>query len=232
MKTLLLTSIFSLFIVLSIIMQAHTTLKKNSIPQPIIEMIDTLTEESGTVKMIFDEEKGQVYWLSFVGNLHTVTKDGNDYQHINAGQTFWRDITFIEDFCLNASKDSLYFTDLMDLQSGHSAIKITDINGTGVKVVATLDNEIPYHISFSPEQHMLFYLSKVQKKGIDLYQLRFLNLKEGQKGTLYSSRLRINELKFDKEKKAINILNQKNEQFAFSVDLQNIQGIAEAFKPE
>lgn len=232
MKTLLLSGIFSSFIILSIFMQAHTTVEKNSIPRPIIEMIDTLTEESETIKTIFDEEKGQVYWLSFVGNLHTAVEDGSQYQHINSGQEFWRDITYIEDFCLNASKDSLYFTDLMDLQSGQSAIKITDIKGTGVKVVATLQNEIPYHISFAPEQHMLFYLSKVHKKGIDSYQLRFLNLKEGQKGTLYSSRLRINELKFDKEKKAINILNQRNEQFAFSADSQNLQGIAEAFRPE
>jgi hypothetical protein len=195
-------------------------------------MIDTLTEESETMKIIFDEEKGQIYWLSFVGNLHTAAEDGSHYQHINAGQAFWRDITFIEDFCFNASKDSLYFTDLMDLQSGHSAIKITDVEGTGVKVIATLENEIPYHISFSPEQHMLFYLSKVHKKGIDSYQLRFLNLKEGQKGTLYSSRLRINQLSFDKRNKAVNIQNQRNEQFAFSADLQNFQGIAEAIKPE
>ncbi|MDF9796165.1 hypothetical protein OKW21_001428 [Catalinimonas alkaloidigena] len=219
MKTFLLSSIIIPLIILSLVIQAHNNLQNDALPESITKMIDTLSHNNKTVKMVYDDQKGQVFWLSFLGNLHTANQNGSTYRRINQGQQLWKDVTFIEDFCLNASKDSIYFTDLMDLQSGHSAIKITDAEGTVVKVVASLENEIPYHISFSPEQQMLFYLSKVRRNGIYTYRLRFVNLNNSEKGTLYSSSTRITQLDFDKANRAINIQNQSNEQFAFSANL-------------
>ncbi|WPP52319.1 hypothetical protein [Catalinimonas niigatensis] len=228
MKNLLLSGI-ALLLFMSIFYQSNSTIQTPVLPAAITSYIDTLHQDEQPVKFVVDQKKGFVYWLTFAGGLHAIRQDGNDHTYLNQKNDAWKDITFIEDFCVSETQDRLYFTDLMDLQTGQSAIKVTDAEGK-IEVVANLAHEIPYHISLSADEEMLFFLSKTDIQGTPYFRLRFLDFKEGTKGTLYSSLSKIDSLSYDNTTQKVNIRNKRQELFTFSTDLQKMMGLAESFK--
>lgn len=231
MKTLLPIGI-ALLLLISVFYQCSSTVQTAALPVSILaSYADTLHKDAQPIKMLVNQKNERVYWLSFVGELHFIGQDGSEHKHLNQDHEAWKDVTFIEDFCIDESRDQLYFTDLMDLQTGQSAIKATDTEGKNVEVIAYLAHEIPYQLTLSADQEMLFYLSKTNREGEPYYRLRFLDLKEGIQGTMYSSLSRIDSLAYDELREKINIHNARQETFAFSADLQTMRGVAEAFKP-
>ncbi len=226
----LLPSGLAFILLLALFYQCQTSAQLSTIPPAVASFIHTLPQDARPIKSITDQRNGKFYWLSFVGNLYSIGLDGNQHRRINQGVEAWKDVTFIEDFCVNKAQDKLYFTDLMDLETGQSAIKVMDMEGKNVEVIAYLSQEIPYHISFSENVKMLFFLSKSDTKRSPQFRLRFLDLARGTKGTLHSSLSRIDSLYFDAASEEVRIYNAHQDQFAFSTDLQDMNGLAEAFK--
>lgn len=231
MKNLLSLGIVLPLFVFTVFYQCCSTAHVSSVPDAVTSFVSSLHQDAQPVKSEVDQENEVVYWLSFVGSLHSIKPDGSQHLRLNQGSEAWKDVTFIEDFCLNEADQKLYFTDLLDLKTGQSAIKATDTEGKNIEVVTYLTHEIPYQISLSEDKKKLFFLSKTDIKGSPYFHLRFVDLKERNKGILYSSVSKINSLDYDNATKKVMIRNTRQQKFAFSTDLETMKGLAEAFQP-
>lgn len=232
MKPALLISLTSLLVGLSLYTEFKAEPNTFNFSHQKATVADSLQENDLAVKTLYHHESQQIYWLSYLGKLYTTSQEDNQHTLISHNQSDWKDVTFIEDFCLNHAKDSIFFTDLMDLESGKSAIKVTDLKGKNVKTLAQLKDEIPYQLTMVKDQAVLFYLSKKMNKRQATFLLRFIDLSKGQSGTLYASNQRMEQLQYDLITHEVLVKNQQKQTFAFSAATQNIQTLTAAFKPE
>jgi hypothetical protein len=182
--------------------------------------------ENRPVKTLMVDTADFACWLSQTGELHSFSDDSSGHVLLNRRGGAWADVTFIEDFCLSPSGDSIYFTDIMDLKSGHGAIKCSDRQGYELQTLAILPDEIPYQLSLSPSGDILFYLSQQNYRDAS-YQLRFIDLKNGTKGTLHSSSRKISQLNIDKSLKLLSIADPAEGQLRFATHIDGSGILAE-----
>ncbi|MFP4089628.1 MAG: hypothetical protein ACLFUB_10570 [Cyclobacteriaceae bacterium] len=171
------------------------------------------------VKTLFDENKGRLFWLNMLGEIHSIGRDMQNHRLISTTGEGWKDVTFIEDFCLSEHYDSLYFTDIMDLQTGMSALKVTDTAGTAVKALKFFRQEIPYAVRMLNESRLLFLLSDAKVAGRSQFRLRFLDLKDGNAGVLYISDHRIEQLEIKAAEKTIVAHDSQQQLISFSTEV-------------
>ena len=180
-----------------------------------------------SVKTFVNESEKFACWLSRTGELHSIEGDTSKHRHFSYASPDWKNVTFIEDFCLDSHNERIYFTDLMDLSSGNSAIKVSDRQGSNLRTLARLPGEIPYRLCLSPSDNVLFYLAKSEGREV-AFRLRFINLKNGNQGTLYSSGSKIGSLLSTPGKESISIQDPQIGHLSFATDLESIQVLAEA----
>jgi hypothetical protein len=196
--------------------------------QPAEEYIARLKEGDRAVKSLHSPSNNQTFWLSLSGKLHILHADSTVHTTINQGEGAWKDVTFVEDFCLSPSGDSIYFTDIMDLQSGLSTIKRTDIQGNNIEVITYLDKEIPYLIRLMPKEDLLFFLSKKETKGLPSFSLRYIDLSDGSRGTLYTSDSKLYDIHTDLLQNSVSTLDSRQELHSFSTEMPGVSGLADA----
>lgn len=184
-----------------------------------------INPDSEPVKTLVVDSAAYAFWLSKTGKLHTTYGDTSNHVILNHSGEAWSDVTFIEDFCLNSANDSIYFTDIMDLESGQGAIKVSDRFGQGLKTILLLPDEIPYRLKHT--DNILFYLAQQEYRDAS-YQLRFIDLQNGSRGTLYQSSRKISGLNIDDSLELLNISDPARGQVSFATDLGTIRGLAEA----
>lgn len=181
-----------------------------------------------SVKTIVDETQGYACWLSKVGELHSITEDISQHRYFPNADKAWKYVTFIEDFYTDSQHDKIFFTDLMDLKSGHSAIKVSDRRGRDVKVLAYLPDEIPYRVCVSSSDSLLFYLAR-KESSPNSFRFRFINLRDGSRGTLHTSSKKIDSLQLNTDKK-IYVKDPQQGLVSFATDIQSISVLAEAMQ--
>lgn len=179
------------------------------------------------VKTVINTRESYVCWLSELGELHSISGDTSNHQSFDQLQEAWADVTFIEDFCLNPTNDSIYFTDIMDLSSGLSAIKVSDRQGGGLQTLAYLPEETPYRLCLSPSGKVLFYLAK-QETANEKYALRFIQLKNGNIGTMYTSAYKIDSLRVNTGLQQLTLTDPNQGTIAFDTDRRSVFTLAEA----
>jgi len=218
MKNILLSGLLLSALLSFMLVQCQSTWQGGNLTTEVKALLDTLAEKDQALKILDLYDKNQFIWLSLTGELHAVDHKGTDHTKLLYSSKHWNDVTFVEDFCLNATRDSIYFTDLMDLQSGKGAIKLTDIKGTQIHTLTTLDNEIPYQLWLHNEQQKLYFLAKKIKIGHNEYLLRYFDLQKDQKGTIYASTAKIENLRFDGVQQLLILNDSQNRQLAFSTE--------------
>lgn len=186
---------------------------------------------SRPVKTLVDDTATFACWLSQTGELHSISNDTSEHVLLNHNGGAWADVTFIEDFCLNPGADSIYFTDIMDLKSGQGAIKYCDRQGRELKTLALLPDEIPYQLSLAPSGDILFYLSQQNYRDAS-YQLRYIDLTNGSRGTLHSSGRKISQLRIDHSLKLLSIADPAEGQLRFATHMDHTGILAEAVPPQ
>lgn len=145
-------------------------------------------------KAVIDTENELAYCLSKTGRLFFLSLADEAYRYTGLRHAAWKDITFIEDFCVDTLKKRIYFTDLMDLATGESAIKFTNFDGSKFNTIVVLDNEIPYKIQSGSGGELLYYLAKQSINEKTTYALKFVDLSDGITGTFYKTVNRIEEI--------------------------------------
>lgn len=114
-------------------------------------------------KVQIDWQNRKVYWLNQNGEIHAVLANGTQQELINKGIGAILGITYIDDFALNSQGNAIYFTDLMDVASGLSAIKRSDLKGEHIQTLVTFPAETPYAVSWDDATQQLYYLTKREK---------------------------------------------------------------------
>ena len=136
-----------------------------------------LSSTEPPVKTVIDTVRHRTYWLSFVGEVYRSQPDGSQPECIIQGVGTHRAATFIEDFCLDQSRQHLFFTDLWDQTTGQSAIKQMNLVDGRITTVALLNQEIPYQLQLDAVGD-LYYLTKSESMRGKTYRLRTLNEEE------------------------------------------------------
>lgn len=95
---------------------------------------------------------------------------------VNKGMGAQLGITFISDFAIDDQNATLYFTDLMDVSTGQSTLKMSDATGSHIEMLATFTDKIAYAVHWNNESQQLYYATR-QKDG-KLYQVRQLGTSE------------------------------------------------------
>lgn len=201
--------------------------ERETLTQKITAYQSQIKSSDRPVKTFVDAPRGYACWLSQVGELHFISGDTSQHQHLHHAGWAWKNVTFIEDFYTDSGNDSIYFTDLMDLNSGQSAIKATDRRGNGPEVLAHLPGEIPYRLCVSTSGELLFYLAR-QTSDNASFRLRFINLQDGSRGTLYTSAQKIDSLQLNPLEESISLKHPTQGLVSFDTDLYSIQVLAEA----
>jgi hypothetical protein len=123
-------------------------------------------------KIQIDPQHRKVYWLNRNGEIHAIQPDGTCTELVNKGIGATLGITYIGDFTLNSPDNTIYFTDLMDIASGCSAIKKSDLKGDNIETLATFSTEVPYAVTWDEASQQLYYLSRGRKT--EQYSLKLL----------------------------------------------------------
>ncbi len=159
----------------------------NLLPFFAQRLLDTLTFEKQPVRIEVDLVHQQVYWLNKMGEIYRTQPDGTQVELINQGLSADMGVTFIEDFCIDTRRGCLYFTDLFDLQTGHSAIKKSDLNGDDIETVATFAEETPLRLSVSPDTKAVYYISQAKEHWQPTYHMGTIGPYSREKTLLYTS---------------------------------------------
>lgn len=227
MRTYLILSLLILLLI-SGLLAARIQQPDHPEAHPAEEYIARLQQGDRAVKSLHSQSNNHTFWLSLSGKLHILHADSTVHTTINQGGGAWKDVTFVEDFCLSPSGDSIYFTDIMDLQSGLSAIKRTDIQGNNIEVITYLNKEIPYLIRLMPEEDILFFLSKKEEKGLPSFRLRYIHLTDGSRGTLYTSASKLHDIHTDLLQNSVSAVDSGQELHSFSTEMPGVTGLADA----
>jgi len=179
------------------------------------------------VKTLVIDSAGLACWLSETGELHSISGDSAYHIILNKSGREWENVTYIEDFCLDAANGKVYFTDMMDLKTGRGAIKVSDLQGHDLQNVLSLQDEIPYQISLSSSGKLLFYLSQRNYRDAS-YQLQVINLDNGKRETLHTSSRKISQLNIDHSQKLLSIADPVHGQLTFTTTTDNTQTLADA----
>ena len=223
---LLITTLLILFVCLVVSFQVFYP-KEISFFSQVNLYQQGLASSDQPLKTKMSKSESFACWLSQLGELHIVQGDTLDHRFLHDAGKEWKNVTFVEDFYLPETSDSLYFTDLMDLKSGFSAVKISDRQGKGLRTLAHLPGEIAYRLCLSHTQDKLFYLSKSDSQK-NVYKLRFINLRDGSRGTLLTSTKKLDSLAFDEQQYQLLVNDPVQGQVAFTKDVDGNGILAEA----
>jgi len=113
-------------------------------------------------KVEVDYQRGRIYWLNRNGEIWAINANGSEKTLINKGIGAKLGVTYIEDFALDYQKNILYFTDLMDVVTGLSALKKSTLQGDSITLVASFPGETLYAVSWNSEQQQLYYATRGQ----------------------------------------------------------------------
>lgn len=171
MNQLPVTLIYTIVIALGLSRCDHQ-LRYRQIPFAVQRHFAELPDWEKPKKVQVDIQRRRVYWLNQKGEIWAIRSNGRDGQMVNKGIGAQLGITYIQDFTLNPQSHTLYFTDLMDIASGLSAIKSSDFRGKNIETLATFSTETPYAITWDESTQHLYYLTKPRSEGN--YQLRTL----------------------------------------------------------
>ena len=156
---------------------------------PVVERhLLGLSSAERSVKTVVDNHGRYVYWLSFIGEVHRIPFAGGPSERVVQSVGMARQAMFIEDFCLD-QEDRLFFTDLMDQETGLSAIKQVDSSGH-ITTVATLREETPYQLRADRRTGQIHYLTKANHSFRKIYRVRTV----GEDAPLASSFAKIDQL--------------------------------------
>jgi hypothetical protein len=227
MKAFLFTNLF--FIILGSLLTVDQVYSPNS--TDFLEKINIyrsrINPANQSVKTLVLDSVGLACWLSETGQLHSINDDTARHIILNKSNREWENVTYIEDFCLDAANDRIYFTDIMDLVTGRGAIKVSDLRGNDLKTLLTFQDEIPYQVNLSSSGKLLFYLSQRNFRDAS-YQLRVINLDNGERGTLHSSNRKISKLNIDHSLELLSIADPEQGQLTFTTTTYNTQILADA----
>ena len=123
------------------------------------------------VKTIIDAPARQVYWLNFIGEIHRISFNGGAGEQLVGSAGSSQHATFVEDFCLDTVRHRLLFTDLLDQDTGLSAIKELDALGR-VRTLVTFREETPYRVSVCPRTGQTYFLTKANHVSRKIYRVR------------------------------------------------------------
>ena len=135
------------------------------IPFAVQQYFTKLSHWQKPKKVQIDWQHRKVYWLNKYGEIHAMHVNGSQRELINRGIGAKLGITYIGDFALNSQENAIYFTDLMDIASGLSAIKKSTLKGKHIQAVITFTDETPYAVSWDENTHQLYYLTKRKEAG-------------------------------------------------------------------
>ncbi|MGB3588231.1 MAG: hypothetical protein WBA23_16900 [Tunicatimonas sp.] len=147
-----------------------------------------LSEWQHPQKIEVDHSQRKIYWLNKQGEIRAIGANGKNEIVINKGIGAQAGITFISDFTIDERAGILYFTDLMDVNSGQSALKKADLNGNYTEVITTFPTKVPYAVHWDDANEQLYYATR-QKGGQThhLYQL-------GQSLSLMKTTQKVNDI--------------------------------------
>jgi len=200
--------------------------EQNTVPSAVEDYWAGLHPHDQPVKSAFNDK--HIIWLSAVGELHLIGHDTSNHVSFKSTGERWEEVTFIEDFYLCPDGDRIFFTDIMDLATGQSAIKVVNLQNHEVQVVCYLGQAIPYSVRFVPKNDWLFFLTKTDQQGIAHYDLQFFHLGNNRRGTLYSSSQKMDQLAMDNESQQICVQQDLDSFLSFSVEPLISEGLAEA----
>ena len=123
------------------------------------------------IKMITDASARQVYWLNYIGEIHRIPFSGGASERLVGSVGPSQHATFVEDFCLDTKRHRLIFTDLLDQDTGLSAIKELDALGQ-VHTLVTFRKEIPYQVGVCPRTGQTYFLTKENHASRKTYRVR------------------------------------------------------------
>lgn len=150
--------------------------------------LSSLPASERAVKTLVDSRGRFVYWLSYIGEIHRIPFVGGRSKRVVRSVGTARQAMFVKDFCLD-NNDQLFFTDLLDQETGLSAIKQLDSSGH-ITTVNTLDQETPYQITTCPQTGQVYYLTKTNSSFRKMYRVRTIK----EETPLLSSFDKIDEL--------------------------------------
>lgn len=115
-------------------------------------------------KIAVDHDQRRVYWLNKQGEIKSIGVDGRNEKVVNQGIGVRAGVTFISDFTIDGQNGALYFTDLMDINTGQAALKKSDLEGNHTETIATFSAEVPYAVHWDTTNARLYYATR-QKNG-------------------------------------------------------------------
>ncbi|MEM9831652.1 MAG: hypothetical protein AAF944_13510 [Bacteroidota bacterium] len=139
-------------------------------------------------KVEIDRVRRRIYWLNKQGEICLSGMDARGATLVNKGMGAQLGITFISDFTINDQNATLYFTDLMDVSTGQSALKMSDATCSHIETLATFTDKIAYVVHWNNESQQLYYATR--QKGGKLYQVHQL----GKPELLATSHQKINDI--------------------------------------
>ncbi|MGD1894773.1 MAG: hypothetical protein ACFB15_29790 [Cyclobacteriaceae bacterium] len=122
-------------------------------------------------KIEVDHERKRVYWLNRNGEIWAIDSDGSKKTLINKGIGAELGITYIEDFTIDYQNGTLYFTDLMDVTTGLSALKSSDLQGNNISTITSFPNETLYAIKWNIDQQQLYYATRGGNEHYQVHRL-------------------------------------------------------------
>jgi hypothetical protein len=144
------------------------------------------------VQILEDPGSSYVYWLDSRGGMHRHDSRTQRSLSFASADSAWRDVTLVEAFCLGKRGDHIYFTDLMDMKSGMSALKVCDTTGRNLQVLSYFSREIPYQLE--QRDNLLFFLTEKHKGRSTEFRLGYVQVQDGRGGTLFTSDKKIESL--------------------------------------
>lgn len=166
--TLLLCAIFA---ALSLTRCDHQV-RYRQLPFWVQQHFQHLSDWQHPQKIEVDRDRRRVYWLNRQGEIRAIEADGRNEIVINKGIGAQAGITFISDFTINDRAGILYFTDLMDINTGQGALKKSDLNGHHTETIVTFPTKVPYAVHWDDANQQLYYATR-QKSG-QLHSLHLL----------------------------------------------------------
>jgi hypothetical protein len=130
------------------------------VPFSVQRSLAELSAWQAPLKVEVDYQRGRIYWLNRNGEIWAVNADGSKKTLINKGIGAQLGITYIEDFAIDYQNGILYFTDLMDVATGSSALKKSDLQGNNISTVASFPDETLYAVNWNDNQQQLYYATR------------------------------------------------------------------------
>nr|WKN39607.1 hypothetical protein K4G66_12980 [Tunicatimonas sp. TK19036] len=182
------TTLTSIIITALFLVRCDHQVQYRKIPFAVQEYFAVLPDWQKPKKVQVDQLHRWVYWLNENGEIRAVSADGTHHKLINRGIGAQLGITYIDDFTIDSQGNAIYFTDLMDVASGFSALKKSDLQGNSIEILETFPTETPYAVCWDTTMQQLYYLTK--SEGSSVYNLQLL----GESGPLATSSHKVKDI--------------------------------------